>query len=642
MASNMLPSSYQEFIHKSRYARWLEDKGRRENWGETVTRYVDFMSKTLFEKHNYKIDKVDKEMMEEYITNLNVMPSMRAMMTAGEALERDNTCGYNCSYLPVDSPRSFDEAMYILMCGTGVGFSVERENVDKLPIVSENMQKSDVVIVVDDSKAGWAKAYRELVALLYSGMIPSWDVSKVRPAGAKLKIMGGRASGADPLVNLFKFTIDKFQEAKGRKLFPIECHDIMCKVGEVVVVGGVRRSALISLSNLNDDQMAHAKTGQWWENEGQRALANNSVAYKGKPSMETYMREWLALYESKSGERGMFNRKAADEQVAKSGRRQTGHMWGTNPCSEIILRPYQFCNLSEVVVRETDDLLSLRSKVRIATMLGTFQSTLTDLKYLRKIWKTNTEEERLLGVSLTGIMDHLVLARNVDSKVWLQEMKQVAIDTNKEYADKIGIPRSTAITCVKPSGTVSQLTDSASGIHARHNPFYIRTVRGDNKDPLTQFMKEEGIPFEPDITKPDSVTVFSFPMKSPSGAITRTEMSAIEQLELWKIYALNWCEHKPSVTISVKEEEWMKVGTWLYDNFDIASGVSFLPFADHTYQQAPYQDIEAEEYLEWSGRVPSSLDWEKFSMYEKEDNTSGTRELACTADACEVVDLSSS
>jgi len=642
MASNMLPSSYQEFIHKSRYARWLEDKGRRENWGETVTRYVDFMSKTLFEKHNYKIDKVDKEMMEDYITNLNVMPSMRAMMTAGEALERDNTCGYNCSYLPVDSPRSFDEAMYILMCGTGVGFSVERENVDKLPIVSENMQKSDVVIVVDDSKAGWAKAYRELVALLYSGMIPSWDVSKVRPAGAKLKIMGGRASGADPLVNLFKFTIDKFQEAKGRKLFPIECHDIMCKVGEVVVVGGVRRSALISLSNLNDDQMAHAKTGQWWENEGQRALANNSVAYKGKPSMETYMREWLALYESKSGERGMFNRKAADEQVAKNGRRQTGHMWGTNPCSEIILRPYQFCNLSEVVVRETDDLLSLRSKVRIATMLGTFQSTLTDLKYLRKIWKTNTEEERLLGVSLTGIMDHLVLARNVDSKIWLQEMKQVAIDTNKEYADKIGIPRSTAITCVKPSGTVSQLTDSASGIHARHNPFYIRTVRGDNKDPLTQFMKEEGIPFEPDITKPDSVTVFSFPMKSPSGAITRTEMSAIEQLELWKIYALYWCEHKPSVTISVKEEEWMKVGTWLYDNFDIASGVSFLPFADHTYQQAPYQDIEAEEYLEWSGRVPSSLDWEKFSMYEKEDNTSGTRELACTADACEVVDLSSS
>ena len=638
----MLPTSYQEFIHKSRYARWMEEEGRRENWGETVSRYVNFMADTLMEKHNYKIDKVDKEMMEDYITSLSVMPSMRAMMTAGEALKRDNTCGYNCSYLPVDSPRSFDEAMYILMCGTGVGFSVERENVDKLPIISENMQESDVVIKVEDSKAGWAKAYRELVALLYSGMIPTWDVSKVRPSGARLKVMGGRASGSDPLVNLFKFTVEKFKSATGRKLFPVECHDIMCKVGEVVVVGGVRRSALISLSNLNDDQMAHAKTGQWWESQGQRALANNSVAYKGKPSMETYMREWLALYESKSGERGMFNRQAADEQVAKSGRRQTGYMWGTNPCSEIILRPYQFCNLSEVVVRENDDLSTLRSKVRIATMLGTFQSTLTDLKYLRKIWKTNTEEERLLGVSLTGIMDHPVLARMTDSKIWLQEMKQVAIDTNREYAEKIGIPRSTAITCVKPSGTVSQLTDSASGIHARHNPFYIRTVRGDNKDPLTQFMKEEGIPFEADITKPDSVTVFSFPMKSPSGAITRTEMSAIEQLELWKLYALNWCEHKPSVTISVKEEEWMEVGSWLYDNFDIASGVSFLPFSDHTYQQAPYQDIEADDYLEWNGRVPSALDWTKFSKYEKEDNTSGSRELACTADACEVVDLSSS
>lgn len=642
MASNMLPTSYQEFIHKSRYARWIEEEGRRENWDETVSRYVNFMEEALLEKHNYKMDKVDKQMIEEYILNLNVMPSMRAMMTAGPALKRDNVCGYNCSYLPVDSPRSFDEAMYILMCGTGVGFSVERENVDKLPVVSENMQESDVVIVVEDSKAGWAKAYRELVALLYSGMIPSWDVSKVRPAGAKLKIMGGRASGPDPLVNLFKFTIEKFNGARGRKLYPVECHDIMCKVGEVVVVGGVRRSALISLSNLNDSQMAHAKSGEWWNANGQRALANNSVAYKGKPDMETYMREWLALYESKSGERGMFNRKAADNQVSKNGRRQTGHMWGTNPCSEIILRPYQFCNLSEVVVRENDDLMSLRSKVRVATILGTFQSTLTDLKYLRKIWKTNTEEERLLGVSLTGIMDHYVLSRTTDSKIWLQDMKELAIKTNEEYADKIGIPRSTAITCVKPSGTVSQLTDSASGIHARHNPFYIRTVRGDNKDPLTQFMKEEGIPFEADITKPDSVTVFSFPMKSPSGAITRTEMSAIEQLELWKIYALNWCEHKPSVTISVKEHEWMEVGAWLYDNFDIASGVSFLPFSDHTYQQAPYQDIDADEYLEWNERVPTSLDWTKFSMYEKEDNTSGSRELACTADACEVVDLSAS
>ena len=417
------------------------------------------MEKALLEKHDYKLSEGDKVIMTEYITNLNVMPSMRAFMTAGEALERDNVCGYNCSYLPVDSPRSFDEAMYILMCGTGVGFSVERENVDKLPVVSESMQKSDVVIVVDDSKVGWAKAYRELIALLYSGMIPSWDVSKIRPAGARLKVMGGRASGPDPLVDLFKFTVRKFEEAKGRRLFPIECHDIMCKVGEVVVVGGVRRSALISLSNLNDDQMRHAKAGEWWNANGQRSLANNSVAYKGKPAMETYMREWLALYESKSGERGMFNRQAADKQVSKNGRRETGHMWGTNPCSEIILRPYQFCNLSEVVVRETDDLATLRSKVRVATMIGTFQSTLTDLKYIRKIWKKNTEDERLLGVSLTGIMDHHILSKTVDSKIWLQEMKQMAIDTNREYAEAIGIPQSTAITCVKPSGTVSQLVD---------------------------------------------------------------------------------------------------------------------------------------------------------------------------------------
>src|SRR5210317_1930438 len=638
--SNMLPTPYQQFIHKSRYARWIEDEQRRENWDETVSRYISFMDSYVHDKHGYKLDSSLINELEEAILNLRVMPSMRAMMTAGDALDRDAVCGYNCSYIPVDSPRAFDECMYILMCGTGVGFSVERENVDKLPVISDNFNDSDTVIKVGDSKPGWAKALRELIGLLYAGQVPSWDMSDVRAAGERLKVMGGRASGPQPLVDLFNFTVEIFKKARGRRLFPIECHDLMCKIGEIVVVGGVRRSALISLSNLNDDQMAHAKSGMWWESEPQRALANNSVSYKTKPEMGTFMREWLALYDSKSGERGMFNREAADKQVARNGRRETGHMWGTNPCSEIILRPYQFCNLSEVVVRENDDLLSLQSKVRVATMLGTFQSTLTDIKYLRKIWKTNTEEERLLGVSLTGIMDHYVLAKTTDSKVWLQEMKEVAIKTNKEYADAIGIPRSTAITCVKPSGTVSQLTDSASGIHARHNPFYIRTVRGDNKDPLTQFMKEEGVPAEPDVMKPDSVTVFSFPMKSPSGAITRTEMSAIEQLEPWKIYALNWCEHKPSVTISVKEEEWMEVGAWLYDNFDIASGVSFLPFADHTYQQAPYQDIDADEYLEWNGRVPTSLDWTKFSMYEKEDNTSGSRELACTADACEVVDLS--
>ena len=638
--SNMLPTTYQQFIHKSRYARWLDSEERREDWDETVDRYVDFMVNQVRGKNNFDLPKKDVEDIREAILNLEIMPSMRAMMTSGPALARDNISGYNCSYIPVDSPRSFDECMYILMCGTGVGFSVERENVDKLPVISDAMHNTDTVIKVGDSKPGWAKSLRELIALLYAGQIPTWDMSQVRPAGERLKTMGGRASGPQPLDDLFRFTVETFKKAQGRKLFPIECHDLMCKIGEIVVVGGVRRSALISLSNLNDDQMAHAKSGMWWENEGQRALANNSVAYKGKPEIGTFMREWVSLYESKSGERGMFNREAADKQVARNERRETGYMWGTNPCSEIILRPYQFCNLSEVMVRETDDLASLKRKVRLATILGTLQSTLTDFKYLRNVWKKNTEEERLLGVSLTGIMDHAVLSKNVDSSKWLQEMRQEAVDTNAEYSQMIGIPQSAAITCVKPSGTVSQLTDTASGIHARHNDYYIRTVRGDNKDPLTQFMIEAGVPHERCVMKPESTTVFSFAMKSPSNAVTRTQMTAIEQLELWKTYALHWCEHKPSVTISVKEEEWMEVGAWVYENFDVASGVSFLPHSDHTYQQAPYQDIEREDYLDWQetyGNV--ELDWNQLSLFEKEDNTSGSRELACTAGVCEVVDL---
>ena len=638
--NNMLPTPYQQFIHKSRYARWIEDEQRRENWDETVSRYISFMDSYVHDKHGYKLDSSLRNELEEAILNLRIMPSMRAMMTAGQALDRDAVCGYNCSYIPVDSPRAFDECMYILMCGTGVGFSVERENVDKLPVVSDNMGSSSTTIKVADSKPGWAKALRELIALLYAGQIPQWDVSGVRAAGERLKVMGGRASGPQPLVDLFNFTVEIFKKARGRRLFPIECHDLMCKIGEIVVVGGVRRSALISLSNLNDDQMAHAKSGMWWESEPQRALANNSVAYKTKPEMGTFMREWLALYDSKSGERGMFNREAADKHVARNGRRETGHMWGTNPCSEIILRGYQFCNLSEVVVRETDSLQDLKDKVRLATVLGTLQSTLTDFKYLRNIWKKNTEDERLLGVSLTGIMDHPVLAKNVDSKRWLEEMRETAVETNRRIAEEIGIPVSAAITCVKPSGTVSQLVDAASGIHARHNDYYIRTVRGDNKDPLTQFLIETGVHNERDMMKPDSTTVFSFPMKSPDGAVTRTQMTAIEQLELWKTYALHWCEHKPSVTITVKEHEWMEVGAWVYENFDVASGVSFLPHSDHTYQQAPYQDIDVDEYNEWMQTYKDvKIDWEKLTDFEKEDNTSGSRELACTAGVCEVVDL---
>jgi ribonucleoside-diphosphate reductase alpha chain len=637
MIQNYLPTDYQNFIALSRYARWKDDEQRRENWGETVDRYFDYMTNHLSKNHSYTITKALKEKLTEQVISLGVMPSMRALMTAGPALDRCHVGGYNCSYIPVDSPRSFDECMYILMCGTGVGFSVERENVDKLPVVNEHFEDSTTIITVGDSRPGWAKALRELIAMLYVGQVPTWDVSQVRPAGARLKTFGGRASGPAPLVELFQFCIQKFKGAKGRRLFPIECHDLMCKIGEVVVVGGVRRSALISLSNLGDDQMRHAKSGQWWENEGQRALANNSVAFKGKPEMGTFMREWTSLYESKSGERGIFNRQAARVKASENGRREIDHYFGCNPCSEIILRPYQFCNLTEVVCRETDDLNSLTEKVRMATILGTFQSTLTNFKYLRKVWRDNTEEERLLGVSLTGILD---------TNIWTEEiltiLRDVAVETNKKVAKDLGIPQSTAITCVKPSGTVSQLVDSASGIHARHNDYYIRTVRGDNKDPLTQFMKDSGIPSEPDVMKPDSTTVFSFPMKSPSGAVTRTQMSAIEQLEYWLMFQRHWCEHKPSVTVSVKEDEWMKVGAWVYDNFDEVSGISFLPFSDHTYAQAPYQDIEREDYLELKQMMPKSIDWSKLADYEKEDTTSGGRELACTADACEMVDIQAS
>jgi len=640
MINNYLPTDYQNFIALSRYARWKDDEQRRETWLETVDRYFDYMQKHLHVKHKYNVTKALREKLNDAIVSLGIMPSMRALMTAGVALDRCHVAGYNCSYIPVDSPRSFDECMYILMCGTGVGFSVERENVDKLPIVNEHFEESTTVISVADSRPGWAKAFREMIAMLYVGQIPKWDVSEVRPAGARLKTFGGRASGPAPLEDLFKFCIDIFKNAKGRRLYPVECHDIMCKVGEVVVVGGVRRSALISLSNLGDDQMRHAKSGQWWENEGQRALANNSVAFKGKPEMGTFMREWTALYESKSGERGIFNRQSAKVKALENGRRDANYQFGCNPCSEIILRPYQFCNLTEVVARETDDMLSLKDKVRMATILGTFQSTLTDFKYLRKVWKDNTEEERLLGVSLTGILDCPVLSpdnSNLESN--LEILRTVAVETNKKIAKDLGIPQSTAITCVKPSGTVSQLVDSASGIHARHNPFYIRTVRGDNKDPLTQFMKEAGIPAEPDVMKPDSVSVFSFPMKSPTGAITRTEMTAIEQLDYWLIFQRHWCEHKPSVTISVKEHEWMDVGAWVYKNFDEVSGISFLPFSDHTYAQAPYQDITEDKYIELHSKMPVSIDWSKLANFEKEDTTSGSKELACTAGVCEIVDI---
>jgi len=633
MMNNYLPTDYSAFIHTSRYARWLDEENRRETWTETVGRYME----------NVVVKKTRDEIIvgdiEEAILSLNIMPSMRALMTAGPAMERDNTSGYNCAYLAVDDPKSFDEAMFILLCGTGVGFSVERQYVGKLPDVPETLFPSEDVIVVHDSKEGWAKSLRKVIAMLYAGEVPQWDVSKVRPAGAKLKTFGGRASGPGPLVELFNFTINTFKAAAGRKLSSIECHDLMCKIGEVVVVGGVRRSAMISLSNLSDDRMRHAKSGQWWEKNAQRALANNSVAYTEKPDMETFMREWLSLVESKSGERGIFSRPASKKQAAKNGRRDANHDFGTNPCSEIILRPYQFCNLTEVVVRATDTLADLEEKVRLATILGTIQSTFTNFPYLRKIWQKNTEEERLLGVSLTGIMDNKLMSGDTGLAETLERLKNVAIATNAKWAATLGIPASTAITCVKPSGTVSQLVDSASGIHARHSAYYIRTVRGDNKDPLTQFMKDQGIPSEPDVMKPDATTVFSFPQKSPEGAITRNDMTAIEQLKLWMTYQRHWCEHKPSVTITVKDDEWMEVGAWVYKNFDEVSGVSFLPHSDHTYQQAPYQDCSEREYLEALALMPERIDWARLSEYETEDTSKGTSTFACAGGSCEIVDL---
>ena len=630
--NNYLPTDYQSFIALSRYAKYYDGKGR-ETWGDTVQRYMDNVVHPKAGKDSYV------KAIGEAIMNLEVMPSMRAMMTAGPALDRDNTAGYNCSYLPVDDPKSFDEAMYILLCGTGVGFSVERQYVSKLPEVPE-LFYSDTTVVVKDSKEGWAKAFRQVLALLWAGEIPKWDVSRVRPAGARLKTFGGRASGPAPLVELFNFAITTFKNAQGRKLSSVECHDLMCFIGQIVVVGGVRRSAMISLSNLSDDRMRHAKSGQWWETASWRALANNSVSYTEKPDMETFMREWTALVESKSGERGIFNREASKKQAAKYDRRDPNYDFGTNPCSEIILRPYQFCNLTECVVRATDTIDDLERKVRLATILGTIQSSYTKFPYLRKVWANNTEEERLLGVSLTGIMDNpLMTSANAGLEKTLEHLRNVAVTTNAEWADRLGIPHSTAISCVKPSGTVSQLVDSASGIHARHSPYYVRTVRGDNKDPLTQFMKDKGVPNEPCVMKGDTTTVFSFPVKSPEGAVTRNDMTAIEQLETWLTYQRHWCEHKPSVTISVRDSEWMEVGAFVYKYFDEMSGVSFLPHSDHTYQQAPYQDCSKEEYEELLSTMPKNINWSELSQYEDEDNTAGSQTMACSGDTCEIVDL---
>jgi ribonucleoside-diphosphate reductase alpha chain len=639
----MLPSLYQEFIHKSRYARWLWEENRRENWDETVARYFNFFDEHVKEMTGYTITAEERKQLEEAVLNLDIMPSMRCLMTAGEALKRENVSGYNCSYVAVDSPRSFDEILYVLMNGTGVGFSVESKYVDQLPVIPDELYPTDTTILVADSKLGWAKALKELIHLLYAGQIPNWDLSKVRPAGAPLKVFGGRASGPAPLNDLFNFAVATFKKAAGRRLNTLECHDIVCKIAEIVVVGGVRRSALISLSDLSDDRMRHAKSGDWWKENVQRALANNSYVGKEKPEPGIFMREWLSLYESRSGERGIFSRTASKKQAEKYGRRDPDHDFGTNPCSEIILRSREFCNLTEVVVRGDDTPETLKRKVKLATILGTFQSTLTNFKYLSKKWAENCAEERLLGVSLTGIMDneytngHAAKATGLFNVAdMLEELRNEAVKINGIWAAKLGIPVSAAITCVKPSGTVSQLVDSASGIHARHSPYYIRTVRADKKDPLAVMMKDMGFPVEDDITKPDHTYVFSFPQKSPEHAVFRKDMSAIEQLELWLTYQRHWCEHKPSITVSVKEEEWMDVGAWVYNHFDEMSGVSFLPFSDHVYKQAPYQDCTKEEYDALAAKMPKIVNWMDLAKYEKQDATTGSQELACVAGGCEI------
>lgn len=641
-----LPTDYQTFIAVSRYARWLDKEQRRETWPETVKRYFDFMQDHLKENQNYDLDSELRAELEEAVLNLSIMPSMRALMTAGPALKRDNTCAYNCSYLPVNSPRSFDELFYILLCGTGVGYSVERQYISDLPQVSEHFEKSSTTITVEDSKAGWARAFKELVALLYTGQVPTWDVSKVRPAGARLRTFGGRASGPGPLVDLFNYTVGLFKGASGRKLNSLECHDLCCKIASVVVVGGVRRAAMISLSNLSDQRMRDAKSGSWYITHPDRAFANNSVSYTEKPDMATFINEWASLYNSKSGERGIFFRNAASRQAAKNGRREEGE-FGTNPCGEIILKPFQFCNLTELVVRAEDTLETLLNSVRLATILGTFQSTLTHFKYLRKVWKDNTETERLLGVSLTGCMDNKILSgrgslSDPDLSGLLHKLKQKAIDTNKFYARILGIPVSAAVTTIKPSGTVSQLVNSASGFHARYAKYYIRRVRGDIKDPLTQFLKDRGVPCEPCNYKPESTVVFSFPIKANDNtSVFRDTYSAVQQLELWLKYKTYWAEHNVSVTIQVQEHEWMAVGAWVYEHFDEVTGVSFLPYDSGSYTQAPYEEITKEQYETLDKAMPTVLDWSKLAEYEKEDSTVSSQTYACTGEVCEIVDIGS-
>lgn len=642
MTQQYLPTLYQQVIATSRYARWRDDLGRRETWEETVERYM----RNVVSNYVSSDERLFGEI-QQAILNLEVMPSMRMLMTAGPALDRDHMAGYNCSFIAMDNPRAFDEIMYILTCGTGVGFSCETQFVNKLPDVAETFHDTDTTIVVADSRIGWASSFRELIQLLYGGKVPRIDVSKVRAKGERLRTFGGRASGPEPLLDLFDYCTRVFRGAAGRKLNDIEVHGIVCKIGEVVVVGGVRRSALISLSDLHSNKMRHAKSGNWWERSPEFALANNSAVYESKPDVSEFLEEWKALHDSKSGERGIYYRKGIRDKTSRIGRRDSDLIVGTNPCGEIALRSAGLCNLTEVVVRSSDSFDDLARKIRLAAILGTIQSTYTDFRYVRNIWKRNAEEERLLGVSLTGIYDHPVLSgatygtlgfNNPDEGLShdLEALRQVAVDTNASFAEELGISPSVAITTVKPSGTVSQLVDSASGIHPRHSAYYIRSIRQDNKDPLTQFLKDQGVPNEPDVMKPDATTVFFFPVAAPEGATTRAQVNPRRHLNLWRLYNAHWAEHQVSVTVSVEDRQWVDTAAWVYDNFDELSGISFLPYDGGTYRQAPYQECTIKEYRALLEKMPERLDWTLLQNYETDDQTIGSQELACVGGACEV------
>jgi len=623
-----------EFVYYRSYAKWIEEEGRRETWIETIDRYMDFMKGKL----GKMLKESEYEEVREAILKQEAMPSMRLLQFAGPAAEKTNVCAYNCSFVAPSRFEDFGEIIYISMCGTGVGFSVESKNIQSLPQIKNQTGKKLPTFVVPDTKEGWADAFVLGMKTWFSGSDIDFDFSLLRPAGARLKIMGGKSSGPKPLIDLLGFTRERILRRQGRHLRNIDAHDIICKIGECVVSGGVRRSALISLSDLDDQDMRDAKNGQFWINEGQRMLSNNSAVYNVKPTETEFLKEWISLMESGSGERGIFNRESLYKTLPKRRLEKSANFigeMGTNPCGEIILRSRQFCNLSEVVARAEDTEEDLLRKIRVATILGTYQSTLTKFGYLSKEWKENCEEERLLGVSVTGQWDSK-LSR--DPKM-LAKLRLEAIRVNKIYAKRFGISESTCITAVKPSGTVSQTVDCASGMHPRHAPYYIRRVRISATDSLFKMMKDQGVPYHPEVGQnhDDANTfVLEFPMKAPDDAICKDDISALDQLEHWKVVKVNYTEHNPSVTISVGENEWIQVAHWLYQNWDIVGGLSFLPRSNHVYQLAPYEAIDEKTYKELTSKMPD-FDFSKIVTYELRDETEVKKELACVSGVCDIL-----